>query len=521
MVATSDKDSINVSITKLNAEFAPGIGELEIEYSLDKQTMGIIKKYPNEDFNIILAIADEKGNIVHTAEQKAEEKATLTWAGYKDKEKEQSILFDDGPYKVDVSLIGGKRVEGLLDIKSWQDLKDILYQKVYGDSLMYITASADTSFNILTDLVKLDWLAYNEVFIPSRNESWYIDFVTKCKANGYFTDSIAKPMEWLMEKGVLNTSASFCGQTVSKILPELAEMINLADNHLKTNHPTLHARLISERKYIPGPNTGVSMRYTGSGPSLHSFGASVDFRPTYNPYITSGYAVVAKYIEHLTGFDVLKGPKTASESYNASKLFLEKLHGKEWVFVGNEHGDLIDDYGRLNSYNGYAIDSLSKVASDDVYISNYEDRKYELLGHLELSRRRIVFEEDAIEGLDLLIEHLAGTNGDTISSLSNTRVEQFFKKYKSFKEKFGNLEALATSLNAEFETVRTNRILQHGFCDIEPEVYEAFNEAHKIITKRLLKKELEVDAGIVYNGSIDAMHFGLCKELVQYLTNNP
>ena len=61
----------------------------------------------------------------------------------------------------------------------------------------------------------------------------------------------------------------------------------------------------------------------------------------------------------------------------------------------------------------------------------------------------------------------------------------------------------------------------HGFCDIEPEVYEAFNEAHKIISKRLLKKELNVDAGIIYNSSIDAMHFGLSKELVQYLTNNP
>lgn len=521
MIATSDKDSINVSITKLNAEFAPGIGELEIEYSLDKQTRGIISKYPNEDFNIILAIADEKGNIVYTLEQKAEGKATFAWNGYKDKEQKQPVLFDDGPYKVNVSLTGGKKVEGVSDIRTWQELKDVFYQKFYGDSLMYITASVDTTFNILNDPVKLDWLVYNESFIPSKNESWYVDFVASCKANGYFTDSIAKPMEWLMNKGVLNTSASFCGQTVSGILPELAEMINLADNHLKTNHPTLHARLISERKYIPGPNTGVSMRYIGSGPSLHSFGASVDFRPTYNPYITSGYAVIAKYIKHLSGFDVLKGPKTPSQSYNASKTFLEKLHGKDWISNGNEHRKIIEDYEKLNSYKGFAIDSLSNIINRSVCVSKYEDRKYELLGYLELSRKRIVFEDRAIEGLDLLIEHLAVSSGDTIASLIDSRLELFFKEYQVFKEKFGSFEELAASLNAQFETVKSNRILMHGFCDIEPEVYEAFNEAHKIISKRLLKKELNVDAGIIYNSSIDAMHFGLSKELVQYLTNNP
>jgi hypothetical protein len=377
--------------------------------------------------------------------------------------------------------------------------------------------------NLTIDIYKEDWETYNSTFrIKGMDYMWYADFVASCKTNGYFTDSIAKPMEWLMNKGVLNTSASFCGQTVTGVLPELAEMINLADSILRKKNPVLHARLTSEEKYWLGPNTGVSMRLTSDKkPSLHSFGASVDFRPTYNPYITSKYAVVAKYIEHLTGFDVLKGPKTASKSYNAGKLFLEKLHGKEWVYVGNEHRKVIEDYEKLNSYKGYSIDSLSNIANESVYISNYGDRRYELLGHIELSRRRIVFEEDAIEGLNLLIEHLTEVSGDTIASLSDTQVEHFFKDYRGFKEKFGNLEALAVSLNADFETVSKNRILQHGFCDIEPEVYDAFNAAHKIITKRLLNKELEVDAGIVYNGSIDAMHFGLCKELVQYLTNNP
>ena len=37
----------------------------------------------------------------------------------------------------------------------------------------------------------------------------------------------------------------------------------------------------------------------------------------------------------------------------------------------------------------------------------------------------------------------------------------------------------------------------------------------------VMSEELDVDAGIRYNSSLDAMHFGLCKKLVQYLTNNP
>src|SRR5690606_20774171 len=285
MIASKDKDSISVKIIRLNAEFAPGVGELAIEYSLNKKTMNIIEKYPNENFDIILAIADNKDNIVYMHEQKAKEKEILTWNGFKDKDMKLPILYKNGPYKINISLIGGKKIESFSSIKSWQDFKDILYQKFYDDSLMYISTSIDTIFNILTDPIKLDWLAYNESFPSSKSTQWYADFVVNCKSKGYFTDSLAKPLEWLINKGILNTSASFCGQEVSEILPELAEMINLADSYLKNNYPDLYQLLVNSKKYIPGPATGVSMRYTSNGPSLHSFGASVDFRPTYNPYI--------------------------------------------------------------------------------------------------------------------------------------------------------------------------------------------------------------------------------------------
>jgi len=521
MIASKDKDSISVKIIRLNAEFAPGVGELAIEYSLNKKTMNIIEKYPNENFDIILAIADNKDNIVYMHEQKAKEKEILTWNGFKDKDMKLPILYKNGPYKINISLIGGKKIESFSSIKSWQDFKDILYQKFYDDSLMYISTSIDTIFNILTDPIKLDWLAYNKSFPSSKSTQWYADFVVNCKSKGYFTDSLAKPLEWLINKDVLNTSASFCGQEVSEILPELAEMINLADSYLKNNYPDLYQQLVNSKKYIPGPATGVSMRYTSNGPSLHSFGASVDFRPTYNPYINSKYSIIIKYIKYLTDFDILKGPKTAHQSYNASKVFLEKLHGANWVYTGKNHKNVIDDYIRLSKGMEFSIDSLSKITKEDVYIHNFKDIKEGLISYLELTRRRVVFETNALEGLDVLTDYLSETASDTLAFTNNIQIETYFKEYKKFTKEFKDFSALVLSLNAEFETVKSNKILQHGFCDIEPEVYEAFSYAHNIITKRILNKTLKVDAGIIYNSSLDAMHFGLCKELVQFLTNNP
>jgi hypothetical protein len=523
MIAASDKKSVNVSITKFNKDFAPGIGSLEIEYSLNEQTQGIIAKYPQEEFNIVIAIANNKGNIIYSDKQKATDNATITWDGFIDKEKKKPILFEDGPYKVNITLFGGKKIEGVLDVKSWQEFKDVLYQKVSGDSVMYISTSIDTSFNILNDPIKLDYLTYKDEFISSKTEQWYIDFVAKCKANGYFTDSIAKPLEWLMKKGVKNTSVTFCGQTISGILPELAEMIRLADDYLEENYPDLYEQVTSENKYKPGPATGVSMRTAGNkknaAPSLHSFGASVDLCPTFNPYITRQNSVIVKYIKYLTGFDAL-APKTAENTYNASKLFLEKLHGKDWLYNKDLHKNVIADYVELGEYNGYSIHVLADIIKADVVILDYKGQKDAILKHLNKYRRRIVFDDDAIEGLDILLAHLDGIRGDTITAINDTRVEKFFNKYNDFTSTFGNLKELANSLNENFETVPNNRILRDGFCNIDPEVYEAFQYAHKIITRRILKEELDADAGIRYNSSLDAMHFGLCKKLVQYLTNN-
>ena len=523
MIAKADKDSISVKITNLSNNFAPNVNKLEIEYSLAKSTQRVMAKYPNEDFNIILTIADKRDSVLYVTNQKAKDKGTIIWNGLKDNRKERPIEFDEGPFKIKVILACGK--EKILDkkfIKTLLNTIDFVYQTIKGDSVMFISTSADTLFNILNDPIKLDYLAYKDVFIKSKTEQWYLDFIESCKANGFFTDSTSKPMEWLINKGVTKTSACFCGHTISNILPELADMITKADKYLKEKHPNLHKKLTDERKYKPGPYTGISMRTVGSNknspPSLHSFGAAVDFDPTFNPYITGTNATIIKFIKYLTGFDIKK-EKEAADSYNASKLFLEKLHGKNWIFDDKSHNVVIADYNEIDKYNGTSIDSLSNILNNDIVILDYKNNKIKIIEHLKKYPRRIVFEEEAIEGLNVLLDHLQSVDSDTIPHLLDERVNQFFSEYKKFKNEFQDLTKLVCSLDKKFSSVSENRILQHGFCSVSPEVYEAFNHAHKEISKSIMGEELTVDAGIKYMYSLDAMHFGLNKKLVQYLTN--
>ena len=79
---------------------------------------------------------------------------------------------------------------------------------------------------------------------------------------------------------------------------------------------------------------------------------------------------------------------------------------------------------------------------------------------------------------------------------------------------FANLKAFYEFFNKKDERFSNNLILEHGFCDIEVEVYEAFDKAHRMVTKKLLGTEYGVEWGGIYDSRIDAMHFCMPKEVV-------
>lgn len=52
--------------------------------------------------------------------------------------------------------------------------------------------------------------------------------------------------------------------------------------------------------------------------------------------------------------------------------------------------------------------------------------------------------------------------------------------------------------------------MPRGFCNIDPEVYEAFKYAHEKVSQRILGKKLPLDAGITYSSSIDQLQRSFC-----------
>ncbi|MCQ2376017.1 MAG: hypothetical protein MJ069_09005 [Salinivirgaceae bacterium] len=513
MIATADKDSISLSITKLNDAFAPCVGELEIEYTLDERTQRIIAKYPNENFEVILVVADSLGNIVHTTKQKADNNASLTWNGFKDKEQKQSISYEDGPYKVSVSLVGGKKIDGILDVRSWKEFKDLLYQAISGDSLMYISTSVDTTFNILQGAA-LEWVKYPDMhkfLIGQTDEKRYDSY--KNIRDIYMTyegiQRFGNPFEWIKQNF---TNITFLEKNLY-VHKKFAEVLDNVQQSL-IDAGSYNEVVAKYKNNIGAMSMRVMNDPNGTNKiSEHGLGMAIDFLPRKNPQILGSNIYVVFYIKQMTGFDI-GSKKTVDQIKNAHEKFVTK-------FENVPIDTLINDFDAINRYESdinnvslYDLKQMISFIKDSTFmLSGIHNGKKNIVENLKKVQniiphylRSMVNENSAVlQGECLFVDLNQILNMNFVNdSLNYDKYLEFETSIKSFKENF--------QINFPNETMSTfglnlkkgisnigfgNNLLYDGFCNIEKEIIDAFINSND-----------KIQWGGTFNKKIDPMHFG-------------
>ncbi|NLD48808.1 MAG: M15 family metallopeptidase [Clostridiaceae bacterium] len=358
----------------------------------------------------------------------------------------------------------------------------------------------------------------------------YLEFVNGCVASGYFNaDSVSpQPMKWMKENGLGTVSATFAGKEVTRIINEFAEVISKADSILKSEHETLYNSLVSTNKYSISYSGTQHMRGIAgtSLPSNHSFGAAVDFRVKYNPMYRVGYQTFEiALIEHVTGFRVNESNKSNSIVRDKSLEFLRAIHGNNYPVSVSNQTSIMRHY-RIIRDNNIAVAALSGICDSAIVIQNFSNQRTDIINALNRHKSRAVFNVASITGVDSLVAHLNRVTGDTVPMKGDANIAAFFTERSSFITALGKNNSINDFITY-FETQANstdrnkNKLFEDGFADIEPEVYEAFNKAHKLVCKKIMGKELPIEWGGNFNSKIDAMHFGLATEFVKYLTNQP
>ncbi len=521
MIATTDTGKFEISIAEMNVEFAPGIGKMKLKYKLGDSTKVLMEKYPDEDFLTKMFVFDKSGQKLYESEKEATVSGEFVWDGYFGNNNKDSLVYKNGPFKLSLALTNADS-----SINNWQDFKDWAYEVFLGDSINTFTTGCDTSFNILNDPIKLDWIANSDEFsdlIEGNTSDWYESFVENWKEEGFFANENAKPLEWLKDHEVKNTSVKFVNATVENIIKEFGMVIHAADSILKTDNPTLYSSI--NTKYS-GKHSGLNIRFisNSNNPSNHSIGAAVDFRVPQNPMLTSENKKHTEFIKYITYVDLLK-PKTAETVTTAHKTFMEKFHSSNFGNTTGKHDEILAKYLFIDNYDKKGkikLAEIEKINKNDVYFEDFQNNRETLITALENHKSTIVFEEASKRGIDKLIGHLNAVINDTVPMLNDDDIQAFFTERNSFMNAVKNMGFTdLKGFHDYFKNTRpfNNLLFEHGFCDNDLEVYDAFNKAHKMVSKKLIGKELNIEWGGIYSSRIDGMHFSLNKELIIELTS--
>jgi hypothetical protein len=307
MIATSDTSKFEIFISEMNVEFVPGIGELKLKYKLGDSTKVLMEKYPGEDFLTKMFVFDKDGHKLYEVEQEASVNGEFDWNGYFGEENKDSLVFDNGPFKLSLALTNADS-----SITNWQDFKDWAYEVIVGDSLNVFMTACDTTFNILTG-AHLEWVANKNIqgyVYPktlddyTRYREIYMSYVGVEKAGS--------PFDYIKE----NTKhIDFLGKQVL-VHNEFAKVLESVKTSLTTKG--VYTTMTSKYKNQMGTLVMRTMNDpNGSGKvSEHGFGMAIDFYVKKNPQIPKSNAYVRFFIKKSTGFD-LGESKTVNQITNA------------------------------------------------------------------------------------------------------------------------------------------------------------------------------------------------------------
>jgi hypothetical protein len=557
MIATTDKDSISIKFDKVNFDFAPGFGNIEISYLLGKQTMSIIKKYPNEKFNLNVAIVNKAGKFIYRKTEVPKEHGNFIWDGV-DPIKKDTIKIEDGPYKLVITLIGGEE-KGWFD--DWQSFKDKLYTKIKSDSVFQIATSIDTTFNI--NPIRIEWLEHKDMQKYVANYDYYVKLhdiymnyegIKKAGSPFEYLKNNTKEVEFLGKKIRVHNEFAVVLQNVEETLKKQGVYYTLKEKY-KNSSQTLSMREINDPK--------------GKGKiSEHGFGLAVDILPKKNPQIHENSALIRYFIEKSTGFDVGE-KKTTEQIKNAHDKFMS-LYANTNINQITTKYKAINDYNNdtstlkiteLQSFNNQlnnlqqslnnvlntqdSNDSINKktlLSLIEKGLSSNLTRVNKLIAILDNYENTLIFSDvskiqlNYLVGLlnqikeqhSLFLQKITDLQDtaksmyvafDSFIQVDISKISAFqseintfqtdidnIKKANSKKYSYKNLYEYAKALENEINNIGFGNVLfKDGFCDIEFDIINAFLDA-----------DSRIQWGGNFTDKIDGMHFGF---KTQYVTD--
>jgi len=540
MISTKDKDSINIKIESADFDFAPGIGSMKIDYSLGKQTMNILKKYPNEKKELKIAIADKNGKFVQIESKEPAEKDTYTWNGVNT--TGDTIKINGEPYKIALALILGEEKDWF---DSWQAFKDKLYQSIKSDSVQRIVASIDTSFII--NPRRIEWEQYKNVqnFVMDKSYDNYVKLYDLYMQYEGVKDA-GNPLEYIKQN---TKTVTFLGKSIV-VHKEFATILTNVEENLKQKgvYDELKEKYKNDNTMCSTTMRTINDPKGGGIISEHGFGLAIDIGVNKNPQIIGSKSpLVQFFVKKATGFDLGINKTSYMEVKNA--------HNKlKSLYANITNDDLAKKYAEIQKYQSNAeaikIENLKSIdnhlqslqtlyntalnnntKTDNIKneISLIIDKMNNLAAILDYYINTIVFKDDSkkaindfksrIQSLNKQLTQLesGGDNNTELNQLYNADIEgvaveitkfqaeiqQMDKSYKDFKV-FG--DALKTKI---MSIGYGNVLLKDGFCDIDLEIIEAF-----------LKSDSRIQWGGTFSTKIDAMHFGFTTSAAKEIVNS-
>lgn len=540
MIATSDTSKFEIFISEMNVEFVPGIGELKLKYKLGDSTKVLMEKYPGEDFLTKMFVFDKDGHKLYEVEQEASVNGEFDWNGYFGEENKDSLVFDNGPFKLSLALTNADS-----SITNWQDFKDWAYEVIVGDSLNVFMTACDTTFNILTG-AHLEWVANKNIqgyVYPktlddyTRYREIYMSYVGVEKAGS--------PFDYIKE----NTKhIDFLGKQVL-VHNEFAKVLESVKTSLTTKG--VYTTMTSKYKNQMGTLVMRTMNDpNGSGKvSEHGFGMAIDFYVKKNPQIPKSNAYVRFFIKKSTGFD-LGESKTVNQITNANDNFMS-------IYQNTTIDELVNKYKGIENYNNdtsnVKINSLESInntiadifttykkAKEQITISEnallvdridkYAKQIDTLAKFIPDYKNTILFSTEAKEQVDELNTFLTqihswllsvnnsmkDTSITMVNNLPVINISDFNTiqtEITSFdtdmKKLCNSLSVFATKLKSGIGLIGFgNVLLQDGFCGVELDLINAFLDADE-----------RIQWGGTFNSKIDAMHFGFTSEAATEIVN--
>ena len=539
MIALSDLNKISVNILSVDTTFAPGFGNFLSTFDWDEDGAVLNKKYKNESIKYICIFKDFKNNILKTIDIELGTNEVV-WDGYFENsltKKKDSLCRESGPYKLEVHLVIGKKLDTWSKrLESWDNIKDYIYERIFEDSVNFYHTKTDTIFNIYSReeaeahalKVKIenewnnteDWL--RNYF--GRKISNYINFRKSWLY--YFPDveKLDSPLEYFVEYLVED---NFLDRKV-RVNKAFIPVLRAVEDKLRERN--IYDEMKSKYRngmtfFVPRPvnNMGNSKN---EYPKLsnHSYGCAVDFIPKKNPQIERKSKYVCFYVKQLTGMDITREGKTVEKLKDSHNSFKEHFANVDTTLLKQMFKDLSDYEKDDENIKPYDIEGVNFLLKS-LYSSDNQVISVEMRSEVECKLSKMIqmipkystvmfINETAREQGVLLTEKLK-TIKENLHIAPNLILEEDYSAFSqsiiSFKvnqRTFVNesLEKFGEKLIKDIRGVGfRSDIIKYGFCDIEKDLVDAF------------LSQSGIEFGGLYKRKIDPMHIGFSNATIKMI----